>query len=390
MIGITKMLFDTDFSGDKLRYNGHGSHQRNGQLPGPVVVWNSTRTCNLNCVHCYADAENRAYAGELTTAEAEAMIDDLALLKAPVLLISGGEPLMREDLLHLIRYAGSRGIRCTLSTNGTLIDPAMALKIRETGVTYVGISLDGIGPEHDSYRGQPGSFDAALAGIRNCLAVGQKVGLRYTLSRPNLDQLPAIFDLIETERIPRACFYHLVYSGRGERMADGALSRQETRQALDLIIDKAKALGPGTEILTVDNHSDGIYLYLKALRETPEKAERIRSLLNLNGGNRSGIAIGCIDPFGGVHPDQFSWNHSLGNIRELPFSQLWTTEAPPLLKALRDRKSLLEGRCGRCAWVDRCNGNFRARAEAASGRYWAEDPGCCLADEEIQATEVGL
>lgn len=390
MVGITKLLFETDFAGDRLRFGGHGVHRHGAGAAGPVVVWNSTQTCNLKCVHCYADAEDKNYSNELTTAEAEAMIDDLAEMGVPVLLISGGEPLLREDILHLIRYAGARGIRCTLSTNGTLIDGPMAKRIREADVTYVGISLDGIGHRHDAYRGVSGSFEAALDGIRSCMAVGQKVGLRYTLSRPNVDQLPDVFRLIREEGIPRACFYHLVYSGRGVRMSDGALDRNETRAALDRIIAEAEALGPETEILTVDNHADGIYLYLKALEAYPERAERMLRLLKLNGGNRSGIAIGCIDPTGGVHPDQFSWNHTLGNIRVTPFSRLWSVDAPPLLTALRDRTPLLEGRCADCTWLPRCNGNFRARAEAATGSYWASDPGCCLTDAEIQRSEGTL
>jgi len=392
MIGISKLLFEAEYNGDKYRFrHGAGGHRHGtGEGMGPVVVWNCTRTCNLNCVHCYSDSENKQYGGELTTAEAFEMIDDLARFRVPVLLISGGEPLVRPDLFEIIAYAGERGIRCTLSTNGTRIDPEMAQRIKDASVTYVGISLDGVGEQHDFFRGVAGSYEKALAGIRNCLAVGQKVGLRFTLSQQTVSQLDAVFQLIQAEGIPRVCFYHLVPAGRGSHLSDGALSHAETRSALEKITAKALELGPDTEILTVDNHADSVWLYLKAQKDFPEKAPRMLELISQNGGNRSGMAIGCISADGNVHPDQFSRGHTLGNIRQKPFSQIWQNPDDPILSGLKDRKMLLEGRCSPCKWLNLCNGNFRTRAEALTGNLWASDPACYLTDEEIGITEENL
>src|SRR3990172_5231051 len=237
MIGITQLYAGTATTADPLRYG-----RESGRLPPhllrfshdrkPVVVWNCSRRCNLRCIHCYADSENQRYAGELTTEEARAMIDDLAGFSVPVLLFSGGEPLMRRDLLHLASYAAGKGIRPVISTNGTLIAREKAEETAAAGVAYVGISIDGIGETNDYFRGIPGSFDQALRGIRNRVEVGQKVGLRLTLTRHNYRDLPQIFELIEREAIDRACFYHLVYSGRGRGLAGDDLSPQETRSAV--------------------------------------------------------------------------------------------------------------------------------------------------------------
>lgn len=391
MIGISQLYAGTTSPADPLRYG-----RQAGRLPAhllrfsedrkPVVVWNCTRRCNLRCIHCYADSRNQRYEGELSEAEARAMIDDLALFGVPVLLFSGGEPLMRRDVLGLAAYAASLGIRPVISTNGTLITRAVAERIRASGVSYVGVSLDGIGETNDYFRGQKGAFALALEGIRNCVAVGQRAGLRLTLTRHNVGDLPRIFDLIESEQIDRACFYHLVYSGRGRGLKGDDLTHEETRAAVDYICRRAldfRVRGIDKEILTVDNHADGVYVYLKVREEDPERAEEVLQLLRWNGGNRSGSGIACIDNLGNVHPDQFWWSYSFGNVRERPFSQIWGDESDSLLAGLRNRKGLLKGRCGRCRYLDICNGNFRVRALAFYGDPWAPDPACYLTDEEI-------
>lgn len=391
MISVTKLLCeDAANFGDSLRYqegsrdNPHGTTR--GQ--GPVVVWNVTRTCNLNCVHCYSESESKTYEGELDTREGKALIDDLAEFKVPVLLFSGGEPLMRKDFFELASYASSKGIRSTISTNGTLIDKEMVKDFKNMGVGYVGISLDGVGEDNDRFRGQEGAFDKALTGIRHCLDNGQKVGLRFTISRRNYQDIPEIFKLIESENIPRVCFYHLVYSGRGSKLIEEDISPEETKEVMDQVINWTMYFDKKNkqkEILMVDNHADGIYIYNSVKEKSPEKAKRIYDLLKINGGNRSGIAIANIDSKGNVHPDQFTQNHDLGNVREKSFGEIWTDTSNEILRGLKDRKPLLKGRCsqGSCKWLDLCNGNFRARAEAYYGDFWAEDPACYLTDEEI-------
>lgn len=388
MISITKLLCGTEYYGDSLRYNPSSGRQSAGAAvdSGPVVVWSMTRACNLSCIHCYAAADSACSKGELTTGEAVKFIDDLAAFKVPVLLLSGGEPLLRPDFFDLAAYAKQRGIRLTLSSNGTLITADIARRLKEAGISYVGISLDGIGQNNDRFRGRQGAFALALQGIRNCLVTGQKVGLRFTVSRQNLAETEAILDLIEKENIPRACFYHLAYAGRASSMVDQDITHFERRAFLDLIIKRVQDLyqrGQEKEILTVNNHADGVYLYLKLRRDNPEKSAAAYQLLGYNGGNRTGIAIGAVDWEGYVHPDQFTMHHTFGNVKERGFAEIWRDGFHPLLAGLRNRRLLLKGRCGACRWLDICNGNSRGRAEAVYGDYWASDPACYLSDEEI-------
>ena len=388
MISVTKLLGGASYFGDRLRYHEHSAKQTMGARPdsGPVVVWNATKTCNLECVHCYADAETRRFTGELTTAEAEAMIRDLASIKVPALLISGGEPLVRPDVLDLAELAMSLGVRVTFSTNGTLIDAKKAQRIAKIGVAYVGISIDGGEERHDRFRGRVGAFRDAVRGIRNCRDAGIRVGVRFTVTKDNVGEIDDVFRLVEDEGIGRLCLYHLVYSGRGAYLAGIDLETPEKRQLMNKLIERVEQWngeGREIEVMTVDNHADAPYIYLWLRERDAGRAEAALSLVKSNGGNRSGIAIGCIDSFGFVHPDQFSSNHTLGSIRERPFSEIWGDDGVQLLHGLRVRKTLLQGRCATCKWLPVCNGNFRARAEAATGDYWQSDPGCYLLDEEI-------
>lgn len=388
MISLTKLLFNTEYFGDSLRYTKGSKGTMHGTTSGsgPVVVWNSTRTCNLKCAHCYMESDAQKYQGELTTEEAKRFIDDLADFKVPVLLFSGGEPLIRPDFFELAEYAAIKGIRPTLSTNGTLITREVAQRIKTIGVGYVGISLDGLREVNDKFRGKEGAFQAAMQGIQNCVAVGQRVGLRFTINSHNYAELDKIFDFIEEENIDRVCFYHLVYSGRGNQMIKEDVTPEQSRQAMETIIRRTidfEERGLKKEILTVDNHCDGVYLYVRTLKENPEKAQAIKELISMNGGNRSGIAFGEVDPLGYVHPDQFTQHITFGNVRERKFGDIWTDLSHPILSGLKDRKPLLKGRCAKCQFLDNCNGNFRTRAEAVTGDFWESDPACYLTDEEI-------
>ncbi|MDQ0204929.1 putative heme d1 biosynthesis radical SAM protein NirJ1 [Pectinatus haikarae] len=389
MISVTKLLFATDYYGDSLRYTKNARHAKNGvhEGAGPVVVWNCTRTCNLKCRHCYMDSDAKKYNDELNTDEAVRFIDDLADFKVPVLLFSGGEPLIRPDFFELADYAAKKGIRPTLSTNGTLITREYAQRIKDIGVGYVGISLDGLKDVNDKFRGREGAFTAAMQGIENCVAVGQRVGLRFTINQHNLQELESIFDFIEEENINRVCFYHLVYSGRGTQMMDEDVLPEQSRQAMDIIIKRTRdfeSRGLKKEILTVDNHCDSVYMYLKAVNEgNTALAEQIKKYAFFNGGNRSGIAFGEVDPMGYVHPDQFTQYYTFGNVRERKFGDIWRDVSHPIMAGLKDRKPLLKGRCGKCQYLDVCNGNFRTRAEARNGSFWEEDPSCYLTDSEI-------
>ncbi|MBW1989670.1 MAG: 12,18-didecarboxysiroheme deacetylase [Deltaproteobacteria bacterium] len=393
MIGISKLYCNTVEPSDALRYG-----RKSGRLPShllqfsedkkPVVVWNMTRQCNLKCVHCYARAKARAEDSELSTEEGKALIEDLAAFGSPVMLFSGGEPLMRKDLPELARFAVEKGMRAVVSTNGCLITRDMAKTLKDVGLSYVGISLDGTREVHDEFRGVSGAFDQAMEGIENAKEAGIKVGLRFTVNKRNVQEVPAMFDLLEERDIPRVCFYHLVYAGRGASLMKEDLSHQETRDLLDLIMDRTRDLhdrGKPKEVLTVDNHADGPYLYLRVLREDPERAKEVLRLLEMNAGNSSGLGIGCISWDGQVHADQF-WRHlSFGNVRERPFSEIWSDTSHPVLGKLKNKKQHVTGRCAACRWLSVCAGNFRVRAEAATGDLWAPDPACYLTDEEIRA-----
>ena len=392
MIGISKLYCGTVEPSDALRYGRHSA-----QLPShllqfssdkrPVVVWNITRRCNLKCVHCYAHANDPTPVAELTTAEGKKLIDDLAQFGSPVILFSGGEPLVRKDLPELARYAVKKGMRAVISTNGTLITPELARTLKEIGLSYVGISLDGMKAINDKFRGVDGAFMAALEGIRNCQAAGIKVGLRFTINKFNVKEIPHIFTLLRDMDIPRACFYHLVYAGRGSDLVADDLSLKESRKAVDLIMDLTKALhddGKAKEILTVDNHADGPYLYMRLLKENPERAKEVLELLKMNEGNSSGRGIGCVSWDGEVHADQFWRHHSFGNVKDRPFSEIWTDKEDALMMRLKDKKKYVKGRCATCCWLDVCGGNFRVRAEAITGDVWAPDPACYLTDDEIK------
>ena len=391
MIGISKLYCGTVEASDALRYGRMSSKLPSHLLQfsidkRPVVVWNITRRCNLKCVHCYAHAKNIPYDNELTTTEGKDLIDDLAGFGVPVILFSGGEPLVRKDLPELADYAVKKGMRAVISTNGTLITPQTARTLKEIGLSYVGISLDGMEEIKDRFRGIKGAFRSALEGIENCKKAGIKVGLRFTINKSNAEQIPDIFKLLEEMDIPRVCFYHLVYAGRGSELVKEDLSHGESREAVDLILALTKQLhdkGDAKEVLTVDNHADGPYLYLRLLRENPDRAREVLELLKMNQGNSSGIGIGCVSWDGEVHADQFWRHYSFGNVRNRPFSEIWTDTSDPLMKKLKEKKKYAKGRCATCRWLDICAGNFRVRSEAVTGDVWAPDPACYLTDEEI-------
>jgi radical SAM protein with 4Fe4S-binding SPASM domain len=296
---------------------------------------------------------------------------------------------MRPDLPELAEYAVKKGMRAVISTNGTLITPDMARTLKDIGLSYVGISIDGMEKIHDRFRAVKGCFQDALEGIRNTQAAGIKVGLRFTINKFNVDEIPAVFDLLEEMDIPRVCFYHLVYAGRGSKLVEDDLTHEGTRRAVDLIIDRTKDLhdrGKPKEVLTVDNHADGPYLYMRMLKEDPDRAKEVLELLKMNEGNNSGRGIGCVSWDGDVYADQFWRHNSFGNVKDRPFSEIWTDMSNPLMKKLKDKKQYVTGRCATCHWLNVCGGNFRVRAEATTGDVWAPDPACYLTDEEISET----
>ena len=400
MISISKLYNGFKAWGDGLRYGEAKEAFARISIPvkaserKPVVVWNVTRRCNLYCCHCYSASENHEYDNELTTSEGKRLLKDLAGYSVPVVLFSGGEPLMRNDIFELLHEAQKLALRTVISTNGTLIDNEIAQALKKYGVAYVGVSLDGIGENNDRFRGKKGAFDAAVKGIEAAARAGLKVGLRLTLTRHTTASLNTIFEFIKEAPIDRICFYHLVYSGRGRHLVGDELTHQDTRQIIDAIIDfsyESARKGSRKEVLTVDNHVDGVYLYLRMREEgdkEPEKrarAEEVLRLLRWNGGGlySTGIGIGAIDSAGNAHPDQFWTHYSPGSVRERQFSEIWQDESDPIMYGLRHRRDTIRGRCRLCRWFDACGGSLRVRAELIYSDPCAPDPACYLSDDEI-------
>ena len=393
LIGFTKLLCGTATISDVMRQrHGHGAMPANllqfSSERSPVVVWNITSQCNLKCRHCYIEATEAAKDNEMTTADGMAFIDDLAEMKVPVLMFSGGEPLVRPDLFELAAYAVEKGLRIVLSTNGTLIDDFTAQLIKEAGFQYVGVSIDGCEETHDMFRGEKGAFAAAIAGIRAAKAAGNRTGVRFTLNSLNKRDLPAVLDLIEQEKIDRFCMYHLVYAGRGGDMKNLDVTLDEKREVAQLLIDKALDFdrrGVELEILTTDNHADGLYLLDYIAKTNPARVPEVRQLLELHGGCSAGDRMADVDYLGNVHPCQFWSDLTLGNVRERKFSEIWNDlEANDgILARLRTKPAQLNAQCGKCSQNRLCGG-CRIRA-SVDGDIWGDDPACFWTDAAKEA-----
>jgi heme d1 biosynthesis radical SAM protein NirJ len=353
---------------------------------GPVVIWNLIRRCNLTCQHCYAFSADHEYAGELGTAEVFGVMDDLKRFHVPVLILSGGEPLMRPDLFEIAERAKAMHFYTGLSTNGTLIDAACADRIAATGFDYVGISLDGLRATHDRFRRLEGAFDRSLAAVRLLRARGVKVGLRFTMTAMNGHDLPALLQLMRDEGVDKFYFSHLNYAGRGNvhRAKDARFAA--TRDAMDMLFERAWAAardGLAEDYVTGNNDADGPFLLQWVARHFPRWAPALRERLVAWGGNASGVNVANIDNLGHVHPDTMWWHHDLGSVRERPFSEIWQDTRDPLMAGLKASPRPVTGRCAACEHLAICGGNTRVRAQQLSGDPWAEDPGCYLDDAEI-------
>lgn len=360
--------------------------------PGPVVIWNLIRRCNLLCKHCYAISGDVDFPGELSREEVFEVMDDLKAFRVPVLILSGGEPLLRPDIFDISRRAKDLGFYVGLSSNGTLIDGTNIGRIQDIGYDYVGISLDGLGETHDRFRGRDGAFQESLAAVRLCRERGIKVGLRFTMTLDNARQLPALLDLAEAEGVDKFYLSHLVYAGRGNKNRGDDARWQVTRDAMDLLFERAwadAAAGRHKEYVTGNNDADGVYLLFWVRRRFPDLAAHVGAKLAQWGGNASGVNVANIDNLGHVHPDTFWWHYSLGNVRERPFSEIWTDLSDPILAGLKQRPRRVKGRCGACRHFDICGGNTRVRALQLTGDPWAEDPACYLSDEEIGVDQGG-
>ncbi|WNB76690.1 heme d1 biosynthesis radical SAM protein NirJ [Methylomonas koyamae] len=353
---------------------------------GPVVIWNLIRRCNLTCKHCYTTSADIDFPGELTTPEIYAVMDDLKAFKVPVLILSGGEPLLHPDIFAISQRARDMGFYVALSSNGTLINASNIEQIAAIDYQYIGVSLDGMREAHDKFRQKQGSFDASLAGIRLCRDHGIKAGVRFTLTQDNAHDFGALLQLMDDEDIDKFYLSHLNYGGRGNKNRKDDAEFQLTRNVMDALFEKSlswEQQGLHREVVTGNNDADAVYFLNWVKRRFPERAEHIRAKLQQWGGNASGVNVANIDNLGNVHPDTFWWHYGLGNVRKRPFSEIWQDTSDPLMAGLKASPRPLQGRCGSCGYQSICNGNTRVRAQQLTGDFWAEDPGCYLVDEEI-------
>ena len=365
---------------------------RRAKPPGPVVIWNLIRRCNLTCKHCYSISADKDFPGELTTEEIYGVMDDLKGFRVPVLILSGGEPLLRPDIFEISKRAKAMGFYVGLSSNGTLIDDSNIDQIAECDYNYVGVSLDGIKDTHDKFRRMDGAFEASLEGIRRCRDLGLKIGVRFTMTQDNAHDLPGLLKLVEDEGIDRFYFSHLNYAGRGNKNRKDDAQHKLTRWAMDLLFDTCweyQQRGLEKEFTTGNNDADGVYFLQWVQKRFPERAVHVEAKLRQWGGNSSGVNVANIDNLGNVHPDTMWWHYTLGNVRQRRFSEIWADTSDPLMAGLKQHPRAVKGRCGDCRYLEICNGNTRVRAQQMTQDPWAEDPGCYLDDDEIGVVSSG-
>jgi len=322
-----------------------------------IISWNTTRECNLLCRHCYRDAGEKE-CDELSTAEGKALLDEIAKAGFKIIIFSGGEPLLREDIYELVEHARKLALRPVFGTNGTLISREVAQRLKDAGAAGIGISLDSLNTKkHDELRGVEGAWQQALDGMANCRTVGLPFQVHTTVFDWNDHEFEAITD----EAIKRGAVAHhvffLVPTGRGKDMVAEALEQQRYERLLHRIMSKQKEVS--------------IELKPTCAPQFMRIAKQKGLDMRFTKGCIAGTSYCCITPKGDVHPCPY-WPLKVGNVREMLFSEIWRTN--PLFEELRGAK--LGGHCGICRYADSCGG-CRARAfYYQHGDYMAADPWC--------------
>ena len=374
MINVSRLYCGVENQSDRFRYRSDGE-------PGPVFVYNCTNKCNQNCLHCYGKT---GLTGELDTTQAKELLKQLAGIKCAVVLFSGGEPLERADIFELLDFSHKLGLRTVLSTNGSLIDSDTAKKLVRAGVSYAGISIDGNQKTHDDFRRTKDGFKKAIDAVKFCKDVNLKVGLRFTITNRNYNQIHDIFTFAAQLNIQRICFYHLISAGQAAKSNLKCTDRQ-VRQALNNILDCAKnyAQKGVTEVLTVGNHADGAFILNRLKQENSPLYQKSLNLLQKFGGNKIGVKLFAVDSAGNVHPDQFWQNFSLGNITETKLEDILKNS----LNIFKDKTLFAPQRCRKCRWLNLCGTNARFLGDDLKSE-WLLEPECYLSDEEIKITGV--
>ena len=321
-----------------------------------LVSWNLTKKCNLRCPHCYMEAGTRA-ARELTTDECLRLLDELHGLGTEMLILTGGEPLLRRDIYQIARAASERGIWVVMGTNGVLVNDHVARKMVECGVKGVGISLDALDPaRHDAFRGGPDAWKYAVRALDLCRRHGLEVLVQTTVMEENLGEIPALLDFAKARGAWSFNLYFLVQTGRGQAMTE--LSPEATHETLSMLVDVQDAYRP----MLVRSKCAPQFKQIAYLRG--------RGGLE-SGGCMAGTSYCRITPEGDVTPCPYM-TATAGNVLDRSFTEIW--ECSPVFADLRD-PARLKGRCGVCEFKTLCGG-CRCRAYAATGDYLAEDPAC--------------
>lgn len=382
MIPITVMVTGQGTASFRIKGNyGRGKPSIFSDIFRPVISWNITRRCNLKCLHCYINAVTDSFADDLTEEEALNVIDQMKELKVPLVIMSGGEPLIRKDFFEISEYASSNGLKLALSTNGTLITPSVASKLHDVGFIYIGISLDSPLEEwHDTFRGVKGAYQSTINGIKNAINAGLSVGLRLTVTRFNIDSIKSYIDLALNLGVSRITFYHLSSAGRAKTLNNWYITPSQYFSFINYLIEISKKYAGKIEIETTMAPFDGIYVAHKIAKDQKE-FEELLEVVKAQGG--CGRKIISIFPDGSVHPCQFVDFITLGNVRYRALKDI-LKEADHLLKPFIAPN--LEGpKCSSCPFRDICNGGDRIRAYYLTGNLNGDDPQCFLDTKSIWA-----
>ncbi len=346
------------------------------ELMGPggadlrLVAWEVTRTCNLACVHCRAAAQDRPYENELSTEECFALLDEIETFARPIIILTGGEPLLRPDIFEIAAYGNWKGFRMTMAVNGTLLTAEIAGKLQESGIQRISISLDGAAAgSHDAFRRMAGAFDGALRGIQAAREVGLDFQINTTITRQNLHELPAIQELTVSLGAVAHHIFLLVPMGRGKDLAEQAIDAEQYEKTLHWFYEQKDRV-PLQLKATCAPHYYRI-LRQRARADGREVDVKTFGLDAMTRGCLGGISFAFISHLGQVQPCGYL-ELNCGNIREKPFREIWNSAS--IFKDLRDFEKY-EGKCGGCHYIRVCGG-CRARAYENTGNYLAEEPLC--------------
>lgn len=347
---------------------GRTESPRNAELR--LVAWEVTRICNLRCAHCRASADNRDYTGELDTKAAFQLLDQIADVGRPIVILTGGEPLMRPDIFDLADYGTGKGLRMVMAPNGTLVTRGVAAKMAASGIQRISVSLDGATREqHDGFRGVDGAFDGALAGIQAAKSEGIEFQINTTISRYNYEQIPDILRLAEDLGAAALHIFLLVPTGRGKYIVDQAITAEEYESTLNWFYDQKKKT-PLQLKATCAPHYYRI-LRQRAKDEGVSVSYQTHGLDAVTRGCLGGTAFCFISHTGIVQPCGFL-DVNCGDVTRASFADIWRNSQ--VFQSLRDFGNL-KGKCGACEFKGVCGG-CRARAYEATGDYLAEEPLC--------------